>query len=271
MYKEQKLWDHLNLQLFAEEDDGDDDLNLDDEDPFDLETEEDDEAPEGETEEEKKARLEAKKKAEEEWYLPGVAKTKEALMKQRKKERDYVKKVEAKNKALSDQVAQEPKPAKPDEPVDEIAMAIKELGITDDELVTNPLECQIKIAKWTREVLIPAGTQVARDEAGGIRAEILKKQIKETYPNFDIDANELKVADILRERYAPAYIQRHSLKLISGVVEELGGKKGKTFGVPHSEEPTEGGAMTKTAIKFANKVRDDIRKVKVGSSDISQL
>ena len=130
----------------------------------------------------------------------------------------------------------------------------------------------VNLSMIIKEKLIPMGTQVALSETGGLRAEILKNQIREKYPDFDIDANEDKVASILNQRYNKDYIKRNSLKLISEAVEEIGGKKGKTSAkIPHTEEPTTTSAITSARKKEADAIRDRIRKVNVGSADIAQI
>ena len=258
----------INLQLFAEPA-TEFDLDVEEEE---IEEEEEEEEVEGETEEEKTKRIADKQK---DWFVPGVAETKEGLLKQRKREKQYMKQLEAKNKALQDQVTKAPvtdAPPVTEQTGDKYDQAIKELGIEADDFITKPLETNKKILQYIDTKMIPSGVQGIAGATGDIRAQILKDKVKEVYPDFDIDGQEDKVARILTDKYNDKHIKSHSLQLILGIVKELGGKKGgKSSGIPHTEEPTTGTALTK-----ANKSRDDairksIREAKIGTADITQI
>ncbi len=252
----------FNLQLFAEGSPADEidlDLNLDDEI---IPPVEDGGTPpeDGGTPPEDQSK----------WFMPGMFKTQKDAEKGQTKTKQYIKQLEAKNKELIKSKESTPLVSAIPDPgqEDNIDKAVRELGITEEDFVTDALKTNKKIMRYIEKTLIPAGIQPVVNIAGGIRAGIIKDKMREEYPNFDIDANEDKVAKVLISRYAPSYIKTHSLRLISAIIEEMGGKKGeKTSDIPFSEEPSGGSAVTKKRTAEGDSIRDSIKNAKVGTVD----
>ena len=267
----------INLQMFADDGD-DDDFNIDD---FNLNDDDDDNDGDGDDDGDNDGDDDGdndgdnkKKKKDENWFLPGIAKTKEDASKYFKKTQQYTKQLEAKLSAKADgkdgdgtgsiqtstQIAQE----------DVIDKAMKDLNITDDELAINGVESQKKIMRYMMEDLIPKlVTQPLLQNNGAIQGNILKDKIRVLYPNFDIDTHEDKIANVLKSRYKPDYIKRNSFSLISKVVESMGGKKTRTpAGEPFSETPTSGGGSSVKGGSIHDKVREDIMNAKIGGADL---
>lgn len=228
-----------------------------------LDEEEDETAPEGETEEEKKVRLAKEKEEQDSWHLPGIAKTPEDAQKLFKKQKQYIKQLEMKKKAEPTIPTPEITPTGEEtiDPNDITSLAMKELGMTDDDLAVNPAESTKKLLNHMATKMIPQMVQKPlQDQQNQMKGDIIKKELKLLYPNFDIDKHEDKVGNIARAKFSSDYIRRNPIKVFGSIIESQGAKKKKPVGgggeggEPFAEAPTTGSPSTRA------KSRKDVLK-----------
>ena len=254
----------INLMLFEGETDldfsdldedvkDDDDLNEDDKDNKDDKNKKDDD-----------------KDDQKSWFLPGIARTEKDALKLYKKNQQVIKQVQEKNKQLSDQVKggddvtpPVPTPGAPGVPQDDYDKAIAELGITENDFLLKPAETNKKVMQYYMKNIIPQ--QVLKPvlaETGNIKADLLRKELMRTYPNFDLASQEKKISDIAKKQYHADYIRQNPLKVFGAIITKLGGKavavKNKA-GDPYTEQPNGGSTITQATKKTADGIRERIK------------
>jgi hypothetical protein len=168
-----------------------------------------------------KPKPEEKPPEDKEWLIPGRFKDKTEVLREITEKDQELRQLRAKLKQ---------NPSKEEattEQLDDVGIAMKELGIEDNEVFLKPKE---NIAKIVNHAIKKTKEELSRDAGligSEIKAEILKDKLSDIFPDFVMDSNsEAKIVNMIGSKYSKEYIRANQVKVFSEAIESLGGKRG---------------------------------------------
>lgn len=129
--------------------------------------------------------------------------------------------------------------------------------IKEEDFFKNPLQTIEKIVKKQLDNYVQPLQNVTMKN----NYELIKQEVKKMYPDFDIDKNEAKLAEIVK-RFDVSYRTTHPVEVLSYAIEQLGGKRKKSPSTTYAEgEYSITGGFKPTSI--AEAIKESILKASV--------